>query len=265
MEQGRIRDMLRGCVGGTVDVDVLFAVEGHDIVAFDIAGRDPLPLWHTLRGRTRETGLYPLFVCGYSDVRDRQRDEDAIDERVVVLGQRAREGERSVAGVIRAALAIDTDAWLREAMARLVTDLGITPNTLRGDWPPDAVPYHHFAILDARRFPAYPLYLALIPTRLSWQTLAFLMYGGWHSELDPEHHVALAKRWHKRYGAELVAVMPDTVEMRVMRPPRTHASALRLAWEHYTYCIDVVIQGTQTIDALAAGLLNGRSWFFWWD
>lgn len=265
MEQGQIRDMLQGCVGGAVDVAVLFTVEGHDIVAFDIADRNPLLLWHTLRVRTQETGLYPLFVRGYSYVRDRQGGEDAIDERVVVLGQRAREGERSVAGVIRAALAIDTDAWLHEEMVHLVTDLEITPNTLRGDWPPDAVPYHGFTILDVPRFPAYPLYLALIPTRLSWQTLAFLMYGGWHSGLDPEHHVALAKRWHERYGAELVAVMPDTVEMRVMRPPRTRASALRLAWEHCTYCVDVVIQGTQTIDALAAGLLNGRSWFFWWD
>lgn len=265
MEQEQVQSMLQGCVGGAVDVGVLFTVEDRDIVGFDITDRDLLPLWHTLRARTQETGLYPLFVRGYSDMRNDQRVEGAIDGRVVVLGQRAWEGERSVAGVIRGALAIDTDAWLREEMARLVTDVEILPDDLRGDWPPDAAPYHRFTILDAPRFPAYPIYLALIPTRLSWQAPAFLMYGGWHSGLDPEHHVALAKRWHDRYGAELVAVMPDTVEMRAMRPPRTRADALRLAWEHYTYCVDVVIQGTQTIDALAAGLLNGRSWFFWWD
>lgn len=82
---------------------------------------------------------------------------------------------------------------------------------------PDVAPYHRFTIPDAPRFPTYPVYLALIPKRLSWQTSAFLKYGGWHSGLDPKHHVAV-KRWHDCYGVELVAVMPNTVEMRVVCP-----------------------------------------------
>jgi hypothetical protein len=38
-----------------------------------------------------------------------------------------------------------------------------------------------------------------------------------------------------------------------------------LAKEQYAYCADIVEQGVGTIEALAATLLNGHIWFFWWD
>jgi hypothetical protein len=31
------------------------------------------------------------------------------------------------------------------------------------------------------------------------------------------------------------------------------------------YCEDIVIQGTQTVENLAAGLLGNNLWYFWWD
>jgi hypothetical protein len=48
-------------------------------------------------------------------------------------------------------------------------------------------------------------------------------------------------------------------------PPTTRPEALRLAKLQYHYCSDIVTQGVGTIDALAARLLNGYSWSFWWD
>ncbi|WP_414650247.1 DUF4253 domain-containing protein, partial [Duganella sp.] len=33
----------------------------------------------------------------------------------------------------------------------------------------------------------------------------------------------------------------------------------------YLYCADIVDQGTESIEALAATLLNARVWYFWWD
>jgi len=38
-----------------------------------------------------------------------------------------------------------------------------------------------------------------------------------------------------------------------------------LAREQYAYCNDLVDQGTESVAALAAGLLDGTVWYFWWD
>jgi hypothetical protein len=75
----------------------------------------------------------------------------------------------------------------------------------------------------------------------------------------------MAKRWHERYGAEIVGMLPDLIEMWVACPPTTREDALDLAKGQDIYCPDIVDQGTGTIQALAAGLLNGTAWFFWWD
>jgi hypothetical protein len=75
----------------------------------------------------------------------------------------------------------------------------------------------------------------------------------------------MARRWHGQYGAEVIGVFPDLLEMRVARPPLTQEDALDLAKEQYLCSNDIVIQGTQTLQALAAGLLGGTAWFFWWD
>ena len=57
----------------------------------------------------------------------------------------------------------------------------------------------------------------------------------------------------------------DIIEMSVAHPPRTRESALIVAREQYVYCSDIVDQGVGTISNLAATLLNGRIWYFWWD
>jgi len=92
-----------------------------------------------------------------------------------------------------------------------------------------------------------------------------LRFGGWNECPSPEVHVALMRLWQERFGAEVVGITRDVVEMRVERPPTNKVDALRLAKQQYLYCQDIVDQGTQTLESLAAVLLGGTSWFFWWD
>ena len=77
--------------------------------------------------------------------------------------------------------------------------------------------------------------------------------------------VAFLHRWHRSYGAELVVMTHDILEFSVSRPPRSRADALELAREQYRYCADIVDQGTESVSNLAATLLNGTTWYFWWD
>jgi Domain of unknown function (DUF4253) len=107
--------------------------------------------------------------------------------------------------------------------------------------------------------------LGLFPTKNGWEIPAHLNLGGWNECPEAAAHVRLMKRWSEEYGAELVGVNGDTVEMLAHRPPQTREDALRLAGEQFLYCEDIVIQGTQTLETLAAGLLGNKIWFFWGD
>jgi hypothetical protein len=78
-------------------------------------------------------------------------------------------------------------------------------------------------------------------------------------------HVAFLKRWHEAWGAEVVGIAGDVVEMEVARPPKDRAAALALAREQFLYCADIVHQGVGSLEALGAILLGGKVWYFWWD
>jgi hypothetical protein len=81
----------------------------------------------------------------------------------------------------------------------------------------------------------------------------------------PHVQVMLFRRWKEKYDAEPVVIAGDVVELRVGRPPKTDEAALELAREQYSYCDDIVSQGTMTLERLAESLKGGTVWYFWWD
>lgn len=107
--------------------------------------------------------------------------------------------------------------------------------------------------------------IILIPTD-DWTTIpAHLRWGGWNDNPPAEYHVAALRSWRDRYGAELVGLSHDVMNIRVAEKPKTRDEALKLAWEHYGYCYDIVEQGTGTLAPLAASLKADGWWYFWWD
>lgn len=113
--------------------------------------------------------------------------------------------------------------------------------------------------------PLPKVYIAIAPTE-DWTTIpAYLRWGAWNECPAPEYHVAAMRLWRDRYGAELVGMSNDTINLRVATRPETRDDALALAREQYTYCKDIVDQGVQTYSALAAFLMANDWWFFWWD
>jgi hypothetical protein len=107
--------------------------------------------------------------------------------------------------------------------------------------------------------------IALIPTD-DWTAIpAFFQFGAWNACPPPEYHVAALRSWRDRYGAELVGLSHDVLELRVAGRPASRAIALDLAREQYAYCNDIVDQGTGTLSGLAASLMASDWWHFWWD
>jgi hypothetical protein len=136
-----------------------------------------------------------------------------------------------------------------------------------GEWPsapPESAELSvAFDILSGK--PLQRAHIALIPTD-DWTTVpAHLRWGGWNDCPEPEYHVAALRSWRDRFGAELIGLSFDTMNLRVKRGPQTRDAAVDLAREQYLYCSDIVDQGVETLRNLAAGLLAHRWWYFWWD
>jgi hypothetical protein len=107
--------------------------------------------------------------------------------------------------------------------------------------------------------------IALIPTDDPTAIPAYMNWGDWNACPSPAYHVAALRAWRDNYGAELIGLGPDVINLRVARKPATREEALELARAHYVYCNDIIEQGVGSYRALAAGLMASDWWFFWWD
>lgn len=136
-----------------------------------------------------------------------------------------------------------------------------------GDWPAEpsyapglSVAYH---LLTGQ--PKSTVYIALIPTSDPTAIPAYMNWGNWNQCPPPAYHVAALRSWRDIYGAELIGLGADTINLRVSRRPATRDEALELARVHYAYCNDIIDQGVGAYRPLAAGLMTNDWWFFWWD
>lgn len=108
--------------------------------------------------------------------------------------------------------------------------------------------------------------VALIPARAGYEVPGLLSWqGATNVELDGADHVAVLRRWHELFGAQLVTLGFDTLELLVPRPPLDPWDAAVTAVDQYAYCPDAVDQGVGSVAALAAGQVRSPSWHFWWD
>lgn len=135
-----------------------------------------------------------------------------------------------------------------------------------GEWPSAIEPYDGLRGLDKNQDGSpRDLFIALLPTTVSAEAMAYLRFGGWNACPPAEHQVAVLRSLHERYGAELVLCTNDVVELRVQRRPATREEALALARDLYLYCNDAIDQGHGTVSAFAADLMASDWWYFWWD
>ncbi|MEW9529452.1 DUF4253 domain-containing protein [Microbispora sp. NPDC049125] len=92
---------------------------------------------------------------------------------------------------------------------------------------------------------------------------------GWQGAL---HHnewtvplAAVVRSWEDRFGARVVGMGFNTLDLSVAAPPATPAHALHVAAEHWTFCPDSILQGPGTLADYAEQILGQNAWSFWWD
>jgi hypothetical protein len=112
-----------------------------------------------------------------------------------------------------------------------------------------------------------PVMVTLLPSVHGWEAPRLIGYGDWNRCPPPDMHAAILKRWHERYGADLVCLTRTGLELGLARPPRTRKEALSLAWDYASYCYDSVdaIYQADSLAGLAAGLIDADVVRCWWD
>jgi hypothetical protein len=198
-----------------------------------------------VRAQTEQTGLYPVII-------DSEFESFGLDE-----------GDPKGVQLERATPDLVT-AWASQLRASLAEDGLDDPP--RGPFPEDMEPSDTFACLyDLHGDELNEVLIGHVPASSAWEAVIELGFGGFNECPPPETQAAYLRHWNERYGAELFGLGTDTLECMVERPPIDRDAAIALAEEQYWYCTDIVEQGTETLDALAAALMNGGAWFFWWD
>jgi uncharacterized protein DUF4253 len=92
---------------------------------------------------------------------------------------------------------------------------------------------------------------------------------GWQGAVNHNQWIAplsaVLRSWEDRFGARLVGVGFDTLDLSVAAPPVTARHALQVAAEHWAFCPDSILQGPGTLMDYAAQIRGKTSWSFWWD
>lgn len=215
--------------------------------ALPVTAEGAIDAWKQVRPETDALGHYPIVV----------KDPDGE-----FLGY-LTDDEPTPKKTLRVAATIELPLWFGQ---RVAGDPEYYANVPLGEWAPGE-PQDQFTVpYDLEGRPAKGLKLVLVPTTRPWEAVAWLHFGGWNECPAPETHVAVHRYWHRKYGAELVCITRDVMEMRVAKPPKGRSKAKDLAYEQFVYSGgDLVFQGSDSLRALAASLIDAPTWYFWWD
>jgi hypothetical protein len=254
----------------TAHLELLVELPDLSIPALPIPRTGSFALWTRLRELVPRTGCWPVL---FSETDGEERDRLVDDSFEDVTGR------DWVENAIERSRTVDVTGWLATNLRAREREYGRLP---RGEWPAGAVrsrPAGAFppraaapeddefwacsGVVSDAQIPH--VLVALVPVLDSWQAAAAMAFGGWDANPFAFEHAAVHRYWSERFGAEVVAVNTSTVELWVARPPVDRDSAIELALEQFAYCEDLVGQGYETIEGLAAVLMASHVWSFWWD
>lgn len=222
---------------------------GATVYSLAVAGKDAVATWRRLRQATPPLGYWPVIL-----------GEPKRVERVCeVFGTERAENPDEA---IRLAKETDVQEFFRGQAKQS------SGQHSHGDWPKKLEGMPDFTlprkILERDKFHE-SVVIGLVPAQHSWEVPAVLSFGGWNDCPHPKDQSAVLRYWGEIYGAELVGLSGDVMELEVVRKPSSKEEALKLAQEQYWFCYDIVEQGVQTIENLAGGLMVSNIWYFWWD
>lgn len=107
--------------------------------------------------------------------------------------------------------------------------------------------------------------VALLPHQQAWSAPAYFAFGGWSNNPSPAEHVGVLRHWQQRWGAELIGLGANTMDLLVRVKPTTWRQGFELAQEHIDYCPGSLhANGITNLRELAHHLMTSPCWRFRW-
>lgn len=231
-------------LGRTPEGFTLLSRQGRGVLAFRVTSDEAVRTWQSLHAARGATGLYPVILREADDWD--LPDDGGVTSPSEVPSDPARWFEQR-------------KQWLDQQGENGRWPI---PRGPRSAGEPQSAPVLLHDPLSGA--PRTDLVVALFPSSEGWEVASFLGFGGWNDCPWAGEHALVWRAWQARHGAELIALTLDSAEFRVSRRP-DRSEALALALDQYVYCYDIVDQGVETVDALAATLETSDYWYFWWD
>lgn len=211
----------------------------------------------------RESGLWPLLLCDDNEVYGGRctvgvvppEPRDHIDRwRAVDVMTRIWDGLCKADDDLGPAYELDSLEPFRDVCPGLAPD-----GNLLAD--PDIL-----ANQQAYRFIDDETRLALVPGRRGADVLTVLGWSGAANHVSRTAGLsAMLRSWEDRFGARLLHLGPDRVDVSVAAPPQESGHALSVAAEHWAFCPDRIMQDSGSLSAYAQEIRGRRTWSFWWE
>ncbi len=229
-----------------------------------ISDEPPSPrLLANVRAEHSRSGLWPLLLC----------DADEIY------------GERCTVGVVPPEPLEHIDRWRAvDVLTRIWDGLCQTDNDLGPAYDPESLAPFGQTCPDpasagnlladpdilanqlAPRFVDEDTRLVLVPVQRGADALTALGWSGATNHVSRTAGLsAIVRSWEERFGARVLRLGPDRLDISVAAPPLASEHAARVAAEHWAFCPDRVLQESGSISAYANEIRTRRSWSFWWE
>jgi Domain of unknown function (DUF4253) len=223
--------------------------------------QDAGSIWLALRDRLTGTALIPLLLSGLPGQPERPWDSGELSPR-----HRSILDGMDAAAVLRemwddhVPVPEEDDAETAELLAPYSRSFpGMAPPTDRPIGP------------DELSNTVYSLQEPMRPGLVAADRPADALLGvGWRGGAANYHGTpapltVVLRSWEDRFGARLMHLGFDTMQLLMERPVSSRQAALAVAAEHFAFCMDNICQGAGSIRDYAADLVGNATWSFWWD
>lgn len=228
-------------------------LERRELWTLETGATSPTEAREKLRHTADGEDGHPVVTDGRDDV-DRLLQRQHFDHETFS----PRTADWRLDDWLEAAAGVDLERWIERQIERAAAE-GLGPEYFEPDAlePPDGVDDEP----TVRRQEDHAT-VTVVPVDSPADVPAFFHFGFGNANPTPDRHVAMLRRWARRWNATLFGIGTDWLELTVTDPVADPETALEIAREHFVYCPDAP---GANIAKFAQSILGASYWSFRWS